>query len=209
MTMPAGLPQPRPDQQYQASGAAMAPGSQTPVVRAREVIIFGPAGVVVGLFVYATGTTPAAGNPPVDSITRSATDPFGNAVEPDFTAYGPSGSYAQLTDGELNFVGSSGQPSPAQIRTENIAGLLDLISGEAVPGEQQAEITLQSASVSGSGKSTIDLSGEAITGLLNVPNTDPGTVLAAPASYTQTWGNNIVTILNQIIAKGGQIGLWP
>lgn len=211
MSIPAGLPEPRPDQQYQTSGAAMAPGSQTPVVRARQVIIFGPSGPVVGLFVYAVGTTPGPGNPPVDSITRSGSDPFGNSGLPnDFVAYGSGGAYVQMTSGELNFVGSSGQASPAQVRTENLAGFLDLISGQVGGGDAEAEVTLQSASASGIGKSQILLNADQIGGILNIPSaTDPGPVTAAPAAYTQAWGTNIVTVLNTIIAKGGQIGLWP
>lgn len=149
MSYPGGLPPPRPDQGYAPTGAPMAPGSQTPVVRANKVIIFGPSGQVVGLFVYPVGTTPGPGNPPVDSITRSNTDPFLNPVQPDFVAYGPGGAYAQLTDGQLLFVASSGQNQAAHVITENVAGFLDLFSGLASGGDTGSEFTLQSAQASG------------------------------------------------------------
>jgi len=68
----AGRPQP---------GTGVAPSSGQ-VFRGRLVIVFGPAGQVEGVFVYAPGTTPAAGNPPVVALTQSNTDPFGNSVRP-------------------------------------------------------------------------------------------------------------------------------
>jgi hypothetical protein len=204
--MPAGLPDPRPDQQYQASGAAMAPGSQTPVVRARQVIISGTGGTVTGLFVYAG--TPGPGNAPVDSITRSATDPFGNTVQPDFAAYGTGGAYAQLTDGTLNFRGTSGQATPAQIFTQDIAGFLDLLSGQVTGGDVQAEITLQSRQASGVSKSQVLLNADQIGGVFSMPVAPPSGPAAAPASYTQAWGQNITGVLNNIIATIGSTGIW-
>ena len=144
MTMPGGLPTPRPDQGYSPTGAPMAPGSSS-IVRARQVIVFGPDGSVVGIFVYAVGTTPGPGNPPVDSITRSSTDPFGNPVQPDLVAYGGGGGYAQLTDGLLNFQpGGSLQFAPGTVRTLNTPGFLDLFSGQETSGDVGSEITLQS-----------------------------------------------------------------
>jgi hypothetical protein len=206
MVMPAGLPDPRPDQQYQASGAAMAPGSQTPVVRARQVIISGTGGTVTGLFVYAG--TPGPGNPPVDSITRSATDPFGNAVKPDFTAYGVGGAYAQLTDGALNFQGTSGQATPAQIFTLDTAGFLDFLSGQVTGGDVQAELTLQSRQASGVSKSQVLINADQIGGLFNIPVAPPTGPIAAPASYTQTWGNDVDRAINSILTTIHNTGIW-
>lgn len=208
MTIPAGLPDPRPDQQYQSSGAAMAPGSQTPVVRARQVIVFGPSGAVVGIFVYAVGTKPGPGNAPVDSITRSATDPFGNPVQPDFVAYGGGGAYVQLTNGEINFLGSSSQFAPAQVRTENLAGLLDLGSGLVSGADTLAEITLLSNQANAGGGSQIQLSAHSLGGLLNLPVAPPAGPPSAPSSYTQTWGQGIDGVLNSIIATLGTVGIW-
>lgn len=149
MSIPGGLPPPRPDQMFSDPGAPMAPGAQTPTVRARTVLVYGPTGSLVGVFVYATGTVPGPGNGPVDSITRAPTDLFGNAVQQDFVAYGPGGSYAQLTNGALNFVGSAGQFLAAQIRTELAAGLLDFLSGLVNSSDVNAEFTLQSQAAAG------------------------------------------------------------
>jgi len=204
--MPAGLPEPRPDQQYQESGAAMAPGSQTPVVRARQVIISGTGATVTGLFVY--NSTPGPGNAPVDSITRSATDPFGNTVQPDFTAYGIGGAYAQLTDGALNFQGTASQATPAQIFTQDIAGFLDFLSGQVTGGDVQSEITLQSRQASGVSKSQILLNADQIGGVFNMPVVPPTGPIGAPASYTQTWGNDVDRAINSIIATIGNTGIW-
>lgn len=70
---------PYPDRPQPGSGVA--PGAGT-VIRARVVIVFGPAGTINGVFVYAPGTTPRLGNPPIAAITASATDPYGNSVQP-------------------------------------------------------------------------------------------------------------------------------
>lgn len=58
------------------------PGTTSPVVIANLVIIFGPAGNPVGLFVYQPGTIPGPGNPPVAWVSPSTADPYGNAIQP-------------------------------------------------------------------------------------------------------------------------------
>src|SRR5215831_8312493 len=77
----AGTPSrfPYPDRPQPAPGLGPGGGQN---VRARTVIVFGPAGTVSGVFVYAPGTTPGPGNPPIAAMTASATDPFGNDVQP-------------------------------------------------------------------------------------------------------------------------------
>lgn len=154
MSMPAGLPPPRPDQGFAPAGTPMAPGSPN-VVRARQVIVFGPAGTIVGFFMYAAGTTPGPGNPPVVSITRASTDPFGNAVDPDFVAYGSAGSFVEMTQGEIIFQGTSGQAGPATITAGNAAGFLDLQSGQVTGGDTPAELSLLSSQASGTGASQL------------------------------------------------------
>lgn len=79
----------RPQQQ------GLAPG-QGNVTRARVVIVSGPSG---GVFVYAPGTVPGPGNPPIASMTAGTTDPFGNPVLPEITAYGTGGSTVQMLAG--------------------------------------------------------------------------------------------------------------
>jgi hypothetical protein len=76
-----------PRDAYAPPGQAVAPGSNAGVFRGRLVIVFGPAGSVVGVFVYAAGTTPGPGNQPIASLTNQTTDPFGNPTVPGSTEY--------------------------------------------------------------------------------------------------------------------------
>lgn len=201
MSIPGGLPPPRPDQAFSDPGAAMAPGAQAGVVRARQVIVYGPTGAVVGVFVYAAGTTPGPGNGPVDSITRAADDPFGNAVQPDFTAYGSGGAYAQLTEGVLQFLAAAGQFSPGIVGTFNVAGQCGLSSGEVSSGDNPANVLALSADANG-GISQVSLQAQlvVITGNVTIngsPNTGTsglangqisGTSGAASAGTAHTHG---------------------
>lgn len=50
------------------------------IFRGRLVLVSGPAGAIVGVFVYQQGTTPALGNPPIFWATSSGLDPFGNVL---------------------------------------------------------------------------------------------------------------------------------
>lgn len=63
------------------------PGVSKAVILANTVIVFGPTGAVVGVFVYAAGTTPALGNEPIASLTNQTSDPYGNPVLPGVAAY--------------------------------------------------------------------------------------------------------------------------
>lgn len=107
MSIPAGLPEPRPDQGFAPPGSPMAPGSQTGIIRAREVIVSGPNGSVVGVFVYAAGTTPGAGNQPIASMTNQTSDPFGNPTVNGVDGYvSISGVLYALQLGQASFGGS-------------------------------------------------------------------------------------------------------
>jgi hypothetical protein len=72
------------------------PGTTTGIIFARYVIVFGPTDSVTGVFVYAAGTTPGPGNPPVISIGENTEDPYGNTVVPGIIQYGSGGSYSGL-----------------------------------------------------------------------------------------------------------------
>jgi hypothetical protein len=63
------------------------PGVTSAILFANTVVVFGTGG---GLFVYAPGTTPGPGNPPIFSVTAGTTDPFGNPVVPT-VEIGPGG----------------------------------------------------------------------------------------------------------------------
>jgi hypothetical protein len=191
VTMPGGLPDPRPDQGFAPTGSPMAPGSSA-VVRARQVIVFGPSGSIVGLFMYAAGTTPGPGNPPVVSITRASTDPFGNAVDPDVVAYGAAGSFVELTQGQIVFQGTSGQSGPATITAGNTAGFLDLQSGEVTGSDTPAEITLLSRQASGAGQEQIIFNAletifngsiTATSSNIDIPSGSINLNMAQPANY--------------------------
>jgi hypothetical protein len=41
-----------------------------------------------------------------------------------------------------------------------------------------------------------------------VPQSQPASPSAAPASYTQAWGVDITSVLNQIIATLASAGIW-
>jgi len=87
-----GLPPRRIDQRYHPVTVGGAPGTQSPEVIARVVIIYG---TNQGVFLYQG--TPGLGNPPVLSLTGPATtaDPYGNPVTPDgYTVYEPGGVQA-------------------------------------------------------------------------------------------------------------------
>lgn len=50
------------------------------IFRGRLVIVFGPSGAPVGVFVYQAGTTPGLGNPPIFWATSGSVDPYGNVL---------------------------------------------------------------------------------------------------------------------------------
>lgn len=153
----------------------------------------------------------------VASITAtSGTDPYGNPYQAGITVYGTSGSFAQLTDGNLQFQGTSSQASPAYVLTDGGAGILEMSSGTATEDDSPAIIDLLSAEAN-DGTSAIDLTTadqvQIGTLVLNgqtiaVPQSQPASPEAAPSSYTQTWGQNITGVLNQIIATLASAGLW-
>jgi hypothetical protein len=51
------------------------------------VIVSGPTGALVGVFVYAAGAIPGPGTGPIDSLTNQTTDPFGNPTLAGVAAY--------------------------------------------------------------------------------------------------------------------------
>ena len=63
-----------------AIGYGVQPGTSSGIQFARTVIVFGPTGTPVGVFVYATGTTPQLGNMPVAWLSAALVDPFGNVL---------------------------------------------------------------------------------------------------------------------------------
>jgi hypothetical protein len=56
------------------------PPNSSKLIIAQTVIVSGPAGAPVGVFVYAPGSTPQLGNNPIAWESSSLTDPFGNVL---------------------------------------------------------------------------------------------------------------------------------
>jgi hypothetical protein len=65
------------------------PGTNNNILRARLVIV---SGVGDGVFVYAAGTTPALGNPPIAWMGSGLVDPYGNVL-PSTTGVAASGTF--------------------------------------------------------------------------------------------------------------------
>jgi hypothetical protein len=99
MTWP-GLPRRRLDQVRRPGSPATAPGSSS-VVRARFVIVSGPGD---GVFVYAPGTTPGLGNPPIAWMGGGLVDPFGNIL-PSTTGVEGGGTFQAGTAITINQAG--------------------------------------------------------------------------------------------------------
>lgn len=118
----AGTPSrfPYPDRPQPGQGVAPSSGA---VFRGRLVLVFGPSGTVSGVFVYAPGTTPGAGNTPIAAMTASATDPFGNDVTP-----GDASSSGTII--AIGAAPSGGTPSFVQLAPGNPASML-ISSGDS------------------------------------------------------------------------------
>jgi hypothetical protein len=77
---------------------------------------------------------------------------------------------------------------------------IDLLSAEANGGTSAIDLTTADEVQVG----TLVLNGQTIA----VPQSQPASPEAAPSSYTQAWGINITSVLNQIIATLADAGLW-
>lgn len=84
-----------------------------PDVIANTVIVTGPAGVVVGIFVYQIGTTPGPGNPPVEWMSQFLADPYGNILPTaGIASEAPGGGeWATFSNGILAMGFNSSQPT--------------------------------------------------------------------------------------------------
>jgi hypothetical protein len=79
------------------------PPNSSGVIVARQVIVFGPAGNASGVFVYAPGTSPGLGNPPITWESSGLIDPFGNVL-PSTTGVAGTGTF-QAGDTVINPAG--------------------------------------------------------------------------------------------------------
>jgi len=116
-----GTPPRRIDQSYDPPGNVIAPGSSTG--RFRTLIVFGPSGHFVGVFVYSPA--PGPGNLIASMAASNGTDPFGNvffAGEATYTVLGGGQARALVNQGAglSAFISPTGEGGPY-----SGAGLLD------------------------------------------------------------------------------------
>jgi hypothetical protein len=95
--------------------AGVAPPGNVGVFRGKLVIVYGPSGTISGVFVYAPGTTPAKGNPPIAWMTGGTSDPYGNTVTPQIGSQASNGQGVVLQGADILLPGSnlvaSGEPA--------------------------------------------------------------------------------------------------
>lgn len=146
------------------------PGVSNGVEFARQVIVFGPAGTPVGVFVYAPGTTPGAGNSPVASLTGGTRDPYGNTVAPQLSTQNLLGS-VNLNGNTATFTAASNPGGGGTIvQIEN--GLLELSSGTAAAsGDTAATLGLISADANFEGFPILVAGGPVIAQVSGGPET--------------------------------------
>jgi hypothetical protein len=126
------------------------PGVSGQVVLAQYVIVFGNTaggGSGPGIYVYAAGSTPGPGNPPILSMSNATEDPYGNTIAPGIWA-GPFGG----TQAGLEFNGTEGQLLfPVAGTTPTLVGG---IAGIAA-GSGGSEVQIFSAIDAGSGSDRV------------------------------------------------------
>jgi hypothetical protein len=127
----------------------------------------------------------------VASITTSpGTDAWGNIYLAGNSSYGPI-SAVSVNAGYIAFW--TGSVSEGWTITNAVE--LNGLGGLSVGGES-GPLLLNGSS--------IELNGQVIS----VPQSQPSSPEAAPSSYTQTWGVNITSVLNTIIATLADAGIW-
>ena len=133
-----GLRRPVNAPKGQGTPVGVQPGVSNGVEFARQVIVFGPAGTPVGVFVYAPGTVPGEGNQPVASLTAGTTDPYGNAVTPQVFTRNGSGSTA--LDGNTAIFTAAENPGAGGQIVQISNGLMSVSSGTAAASGDTAAI---------------------------------------------------------------------
>jgi hypothetical protein len=191
-TRGAGGTQPRPINAPSApSGAVVSPGVTGGTFVGHLVVVFGLAGEPVGVFVYAVGTTPAKGNPPIAWMTNQTADPYGNPVEAGVGSADSGGDRNWLGGSILNFLPFSAF-GPGQISAA--PGELLISSGNKSSGfDSQAEIFLQDEDVSGTPNGQIILT----AGGIKLGSSASGNIPWPAPSVTGADGIAIVNALAQ------------
>lgn len=188
-------------------GTAVGEGFTNGVISKITIAELGPGD---GIFIYTP--TVGAGNLVGSFSSFSGTDKYGNPFQAGSVLYGPGGSYAQLSNGVLNFQGSASQFAPAYVETQNIAGLLEISSGRKTSGDVAALIDLQSRSAN-IGVSQIDLGADQVicnSGILsgifglgtppNYPLPTDGNSGSSWATGERAYINNCVNAINFLVS---------
>jgi len=193
-TRGAGGTPPRPVNAPSApTGAVVSPGVSGGTFVGHLVLVFGAAGEPVGVFVYALGTVPAAGNPPVAWMTSQTADPFGNPVEAGVGSADSGGDQNWMAGSILNFLPATAA-GPAQLSAA--PGELLISSGAKVSGfDPQAEIFLQDEDVSGVSNGQVFLSAG-------------GVKLGTSASSNIPYNDSGITTVGQVVFALEQVGIF-
>lgn len=148
-----GLPRRRLDQVRQPMGGGpLGPGTPNTFI-GRIVVVYGPAGAVTGVFVYAPGTTPKLGNPPVAWMTESAKDPYGNAVpDPTIGTQNPAAGSARLNGASVLVTYTPDGPNVAPGAMSQVpSGVLNFNSGGQTLADPQGTLFVFSKNSGGIG----------------------------------------------------------
>lgn len=209
-----GLVRPQNAPVAQQPQVGVQPGTTGPIVRANTVIVFGPTGAPVGIFIYRQGTTPSLGNPPVISITQpgATQDPYGNTIKAGafFGDTNPARTdYILIAPGSPPVfdigTGDAAEGAPAQI----VGGIqgggtsrqleLSLLSPGVTGGgaTASARINLMSPSPDGTQNATGSLTSTDGAGSSSAYNAEPGQTVTTAASVSGT------STLTQTPAPGG------
>jgi len=207
-----GLGRPMPSRFPYADRPQPAPSvgpSQGVVTRANRVIVFGPTGAIVGVFVYQPGTTPALGNGPIDWMTASTVDPFGNVLPtPGTGTQGASGSglgwaalsggslYLNVSGGTLNLAGQLAAPASGEVQ---LTGSLQAL------GDQAATMILLSKNFAGTPIPVIEIGSPLVNCGLTVMgpvNSTLGTPSDPSTITTDTW-HQVTVFLNNWTSPNG------
>lgn len=169
-------------------------GAHVQIDQFGQILIYNSAGALIfvlnpadeALFVYSPSA--GAGNLAVSVAAVSGTDFFGNSYLQGVGVYGTGGAYAQLTDGVLNFQGATGQNSPAQIITDNLAGIIEASSGKKTAGDSAALLDLISRVASGVSRSQAVFSVD--ENIFNGSISSDGGIISSDGAGNLTIGND-------------------
>jgi len=170
-----GLPERRPDQQFSPPPAAVTPGAAAGIVRAHQVIVWGP-----GQRVLVYSGSPAAGNLIGSWAGAAGTDPYGNAYPQglNVTVGAISGTVFSGTDFIINANGFFWYTSTPVSGISNNTFETGIAGWTAYNGAVLTQSATQKHSGAFSGKITPD-------GVTTYPGINTATIPCAPGTYAQ------------------------